>query len=110
MESNPEELKVCGFVHYSTVFKTINFLIKNPERRIIPMQMIISGELVRSSFKDRYNPAHADKIPAKRASNIRRLHSFVNNAENDAGSIRKANTVRMPPIRIASIMIIPKVK
>lgn len=91
-------------------FKTINFLVRNPNTRMIPMMMIIRGELVTSSFIDRNNPANADIMPAQRARNILCPHFFANNAEKDAGMMRKANTVRIPPIRIASMMMIPKVK
>ena len=75
-----------------------------------PRNRIIAGEHGISITHDKYSPNTVDMLPIRRPIDILLVHWVVNNADVDAGIIRNANTVRIPPILTASTIPIPKVK
>jgi len=71
---------------------------------------MIAGEEGISIIQDRYSPRMVAMPPTIRPIRIREDQFCENNAEMEAGIIRKANIVKIPPTLTASTITIPKLK
>ena len=71
---------------------------------------MIRGDADRSRHRDKYKPNTAAMIPDISPISMRLNHSTENNAEMEAGRMRKANTVNTPAILTASITTMLKEK